>query len=302
MNITLTGSTGFVGKNLLTYLKQHQIVVQRISRIQLQQIGTNDLLNTDAVVHLAGKAHDLKETANHDEYNKVNFELTKQLYKAFLQSNAKKFIFVSSVKAAADSLVTSLTEAHIANPETPYGKSKRMAEEYILSQPLPQDKSFYILRPCMIHGLGNKGNLNLLYQIVSKGLPWPLGAFDNKRSFCSLENLCFIIKDLIEREDIPSGIYNVADDDPLSTNQIIELIAGVRKNKPKIFNVPKQFIKTIAKIGDVLYLPLNTERLQKLTESYVVSNKKNKTALGKSLPLRSFDGLKITIESFKISK
>jgi nucleoside-diphosphate-sugar epimerase len=137
---------------------------------------------------------------------------------------------------------------------------------------------------------------------VSKGLPWPLGAFDNKRSFCSLENLCFIIKDLIEREDIPSGIYNVADDDPLSTNQIIELIAGVRKNKPKIFNVPKQFIKTIAKIGDVLYLPLNTERLQKLTESYVVSNKKNKTALGKSLPLRSFDGLKITIESFKISK
>lgn len=296
--ISLTGSSGFVGQNLSTYLKAHQIAVQSISRLQLQQIGPNHLVNATAVVHLAGKAHDVKKTANIDEYDKVNVELTKQLYNAFLQSDAQKFIFISSVKAAADSLVTELTEQHIANPQTPYGKSKRKAEEYILSQPLPPGKSFYILRPCMIHGPGNKGNLNLLYQIVSKGLPWPLGAFNNQRSFCSVDNLCFVIKALIEREDIPSGIYNVADDEPLSTNQIIRLMAEVRNNKPNILKVPKQLIKAIAKIGDFLHLPLNTERLQKLTESYVVSNQKIKTVMGKPLPVTSRAGLLQTLKSF----
>jgi len=85
-----------------------------------------------------------------------------------------------------------------------------LAEQYILSQPIPEGKRVYILRPCMIHGPGNKGNLNLLYSLVTKGFPWPLGLFENSRSYLSIENLCFIIKELIDREDIPSGVYNVA--------------------------------------------------------------------------------------------
>ena len=69
-------------------------------------------------------------------------------------------------------------------PSNYFGQSKLLAEEYILSKEIPNDKHVYILRPCMIHGPGNKGNLNLLYKIVSKNIPWPLGAFENKRSFC----------------------------------------------------------------------------------------------------------------------
>jgi hypothetical protein len=71
----------------------------------------------------------------------------------------------------------------------------------------------------MIHGEGNKGNLNLLYQLVSKGLPWPLGNFKNQRSFLSIENLCFVIREIVERNDILFGIYQVADDEALSTNE-----------------------------------------------------------------------------------
>ncbi|MDP4679990.1 MAG: nucleoside-diphosphate-sugar epimerase, partial [Cyclobacteriaceae bacterium] len=100
-----------------------------------------------------------------------------------------------------------------------------MTEEYIQSQPLPQGKSYYILRPCMIHGPGNKGNLNLLYKLISNGIPYPLAAFENKRSFLSVENLCFVIRELLERDDIPSGIYNVSDDEVLSSNTLIKLIA-----------------------------------------------------------------------------
>lgn len=150
----------------------------------------------------------------------------------------------------------------------------------------------------MIHGPGNKGNLNLLYKIVHNGMPWPLGSYNNKRSFCSIENLCFVIKELIERDDIFSGVYNIADNEPISTNDLIQLIANTQNKKPLIFNIPKGIILLIAKIGNLLHLPLNTERLQKLTETYTVSNKKLLTALGKELPISSKEGLIKTFRSF----
>jgi nucleoside-diphosphate-sugar epimerase len=151
----------------------------------------------------------------------------------------------------------------------------------------------------MIHGPGNKGNLNLLYKIVSKNIPWPLGAFYNKRSFCSIDNLMFIIKELIERVDVPSGIYNIADDEPLSTNELISLIAESQNRKPNVWLLSEGFIKCLARFGDKLFLPLNSERLQKLTDSYVVSNQKIKNAIGKPFPISSRDGLLKTFKSFK---
>mgnify|MGYP000542181274 FL=1 len=150
----------------------------------------------------------------------------------------------------------------------------------------------------MIHGPGNKGNLNLLYKLVSKGIPWPLGSFDNKRSFCSIDNLMFIIKELINREDIPSGVYNVADDEALSTNEVFSLLAVSQNRIPKIWFLPKGLIKALAKLGDLLRLPLTTERLQKLTESYVVSNQKIKSVIGKNLQISAKDGLLKTFNSF----
>ena len=251
-----------------------------------------------AIIHLAGKAHDLKKVANPEEYYDVNTNLTNFIFDTFLTSNAKVFITLSSVKAAADEVYGELTEEYIPNPITHYGKSKLLAEQYIFSKEIPEGKRVYVLRPCMIHGPGNKGNLNLLYKLVLKNIPWPLGAFENKRSFCSIDNLMFIIKELIERENIPSGIYNVSDDEPLSTNDVISILAKSQNKKPKIWNVPKGLIQSLSKLGDVLRLPLTSERLKKLTESYVVSNQKIKKALGKPLPVSSKDGLFKTFNSF----
>lgn len=295
--VLLTGTSGFVGKNLCNYL-QSSSQLQEISRLQLQQIETNDLVNVDAVVHLAGKAHDLKKVTNPNEYYEANFELTKQLFDVFLESSATVFVFMSSVKAAADEVEGALTEESETNPQTHYGMSKRQAEEYILSKELPKGKRVYILRPCMIHGPGNKGNLNLLYQFVSQGIPWPLAAFENERSFCSIDNVLFVIKELIDRVDIPSGIYNIADDAPVSTNELIQLIAQARNKKVRLWSVHASFIRAIAKVGSVLHLPLNSERLQKLTESYRVSNTKLVNAIGKPLPMTAKEGLLKTFHSF----
>ena len=287
--------SGFVGTNLKEYLALYPIF--NISPYNRKNI-TKYIYETDVVIHLAGKAHDLKKVSSSDQYYKGNSELTKQVFQQFLESDAKVFLALSSVKAVADEVVGELTEEATPNPITHYGKSKLLAEENILSLPIPEGKRVYILRPCMIHGAGNKGNLNLLHGLVSKGLPWPLGMFENSRSYLSIENLCFIIREIIEREDIPSGVYNVADDIPLSTNEVINLIAESNGKKAKIWNINMTFIKLLSRVGDFLKLPLNTERLQKLTESYVVSNAKIKEAIGKPLPVSSKAGLLTTFKSF----
>lgn len=291
MSIFITGSSGFVGTSFLNYFKNE--VTRFSSRGKESNID-----DAEVVIHLAGKAHDLKNTSASQEYYEVNTELTKKVYDAFIASEAKVFITLSSVKAVADEVEGELTEHHHPNPITHYGKSKLLAEQYIVSKEIPEGKRVYVIRPCMIHGLGNKGNLNALYKIVSKNIPWPLGAFENKRSFCSIDNLMFIFNELIERDDIPSGIYNVADDEPLSTNELIRLIAQSQNRNPKLWNISKKFIEGVASIGDKLHLPLNSERLHKLTSSYVVSNAKIKAAIGKPLPVSSKEGLLKTFKSF----
>ncbi len=290
-SLFITGSSGFVGKNLIRFFNNEIFINKYEKNLPI-------IINESIVIHLAGKAHDLKNISNPDEYFKVNKELTINVYDAFLASKAKVFITLSSVKAVADEVDGVLSEDVIPNPITHYGKSKLLAEQYILSQAIPDGKRVYILRPCMIHGPGNKGNLNLLYSLVSKGFPWPLGLFENNRSYLSIENLCFVIKELIEREDVPSGVYNVADDIPLSTNELIKLIAESKQKKAKILNLSQNLIKMLASMGDSLKLPLNSERLQKLTESYIVSNAKIKKALGKQLPVSSKEGLMRTFQSF----
>lgn len=326
MKILITGVHGFVGSNLVNALKNKH-TIYGLDIISPQKDGVKftfgwdnmddgQIPEVDAIIHLAGKAHDTKNKSAADVYFKVNTELTKKIYDYFLRSSAKKFIFFSSVKAAADRVEGDfLTEECIPTPVGPYGESKIAAENYIIEKfalealkrpfhnftdadAVVDGKKVYIMRPCMIHGPGNKGNLNLLYGVVSKGIPWPLGAFENRRSFTSIGNLQEVIKGLLTK-DAPSGIYHMGDDEALSTNELIELICSALGKKAHIWNIPRSLMNGFAKIGDVLHLPLNTQRMQKLTENYVVSNAKIKAALGmKEMPVRAKDGLRETIKSF----
>ncbi|WP_455960996.1 NAD-dependent epimerase/dehydratase family protein [Bacteroides bouchesdurhonensis] len=311
MNILITGIHGFVGSNLVVSLsKEHQlygldiVTPQKegvIATYSWEDLSKGKIPEVDAIIHLAGKAHDLKNKSQSDTYFKINTGLTQVIFDYFLASTTKKFIFFSSVKAAADFVSGDiLTEDIKPCPIGPYGESKIKAEEYILSKTIPADKSIYILRPCMIHGPGNKGNLNLLYSIVSKGIPWPLGAFENRRSFTSVGNLCFVINGLLTKE-IESGIYHMGDDDALSTNELIAVVCKAMGRKAHIWKINKGFMTFCAKVGGILHLPLNPDRLNKLTENYVVSNAKIKKALGiDKMPIKAEDGLTTTIRSFQV--
>ena len=307
MKILITGIHGFVGSNLVESLSREHIIygldiVSPIKKGVSYTFSWDDLdkgiiPDVDAIIHLAGKAHDTKNDAVAEVYFKVNTGLTQKIYDCFLRSSAQKFIFFSTAKAAADKVEGVLTEDVVPAPIGPYGESKIKAEEYILSHPV-DGKQVYILRPCMIHGPGNKGNLNLLYGVVSKGIPWPLGAFENRRTFTSIDNLSFVINGLLMK-DVPSGIYNMGDDETLSTNELIEVICESLRKKAHIWRLPKGLMNGVAKVGGWLHLPLDPERLRKLTENYISSNAKIKAALGiEQMPVRAVDGLKKTLESF----
>jgi nucleoside-diphosphate-sugar epimerase len=333
---------------------------------QLAEIPWGEL---DAVIHLAGKAHDTRNASDPQSYFDVNVGLTKKVLDAWMRGNShrgteraeesggrqsaignrqsatvtvearkdsstpafqhstipvKTFILFSSVKAVADRVEGVLTEDAAPDPKTPYGQSKLEAEREVLkcesskvresgettannaNQANEADlrtlelSNFrtYILRPCMIHGPGNKGNLNLLYGMVRKGIPWPLGGFENRRSFASIGNVCAVVEGLLKGV-VASGVYQVADDETLSTNEVIGMMAESLGRRAKIWRVPVSLVKMIARVGDVLRLPLNSERLKKLTESYVVSNAKIRGALGwKKMSLDAREGMRKTLGSF----
>jgi nucleoside-diphosphate-sugar epimerase len=300
----ITGNKGFVGLNLIKYLNESGKNTVGVSRTPILEELSYDALNLERLnqsksfIHLAGKAHDFKKTSEDAVYFEVNRELTKSLFDKFMQSECEVFIYMSSVKAVADVVVGKLTEDVIPNPVTAYGKSKLAAENYILSKEIPENKRVYILRPCMIHGPSNKGNLNLLYSFVSKGIPYPFGKYENQRSFVAVDNLCFVINELLDNTTIQSGIYNVADDHSLSTNELVRIIGAVFSKPAKIIRMPKFFVGLLAKLGDLIPIALNSERLEKLTENYVVSNEKIKKAMRKDLPIAAAKGIRKTISSW----
>jgi nucleoside-diphosphate-sugar epimerase len=367
--ILITGANGFVGSNLYDALSgEFHLIGLDITGPGKYPSGDfyrwedmDSLPAVHTIIHLAGKAHDTADTSREQEYFDVNLGLTQKIFDHFLQSGAEKFIFFSSVKAVADTIRGDwLTEENEPDPQTPYGKSKLAAEQYILKRlkdfeterpgdegarerrreraqernndnddnhdnhdnnpipnaPFPEFQSpiispfaigdkirnsrlIYILRPAMIHGPGNKGNLNLLYKIVSKGIPWPLGSFENKRSFASIGNVAYVVRLMIER-NIPSGIYNLADDESLSTNAIIGMIADCLHRKTSIWHIPPGLVRATARTGDLLHLPFNSERLKKLTENYCVSNALLRQIIRiEKLPVSAQEGMAFTLQSFR---
>ena len=315
-----------------------------------EELASIPWVEVDAVIHLAGKAHDTRNASDPQSYFDVNVGLTKRVLDVWRDGEEttkdtkgtegdavvvackdaktqRKFILFSSVKAVADRVEGVLTEEALPDPKTPYGKSKLEAEGEVLKCGSSQVRELgttanstnranesdfrtselqnfrtYILRPCMIHGPGNKGNLNLLYGVVKGGLPWPLGAFENRRSFASIGNVCAVVDGLLAG-NVPAGVYQVADDEALSTNALIGLIAETLGRRARIWKISCGWVRAFAKAGDILHLPLNSERLKKLTESYVASNAKIKKALGwERMPVSARAGMRQTIMSFETTK
>ena len=296
MMIVISGSSGFIGQNLLKKIPNAKGVSLRDSKWR------ESFCSSEVIINLVGKAHDHDGKCTQKDYYYANVTLLKEQFNQFIQSASKVFIHVSSIAAVEeygrDEL---LTETALCKPVSWYGKSKREAEEWLLSQPLAVDKKLIILRPPMIHGPGDKGNLGLLYKFISKGIPYPLAAFNNRRSFIGIDNFAFFIESIIFKyQRMESGIYNISDNETLSTNEVIEVIEDVLCRNIIKVALPKNFLFFLARIGDMIPLPLNSKKLKKLTSNLIVSNAKIKQSLDIiNLKDAAKGGLKKTLGSFR---
>ncbi len=199
--ISITGASGFIGKHLTAYLQARY----RIQSIDCRT-ASYPTIEGGTCVHLAGIAQDSRWISA-KEYIQVNYHQTADLYDIFLQTpHAKKFIFMSSLKA---------TQATVRSS---YVASKQMAEASILNKTLPSDKSYYILRPSIVYGKGCKNKLKYLAWWGKMGLPW---IFDNPiYAVLYVENLCWFIQYIVEH-DMPSGTYAIADEQAICLGDFV---------------------------------------------------------------------------------
>jgi nucleoside-diphosphate-sugar epimerase len=285
MKVQITGASGFVGQHLYKHLSAELIAVK---------INSSDsfIVDTEVLIHLAGIAHNKKGTVASQEYKRVNTDLAKKAFDAFLSSTAQKLIVLSSVKAVADDYGGLIDEETPEHPDTEYGKSKLAADNYIMSKELPEGKSVYILRPALISGPAVKGNLRSLYKLAKTPFSWILASIHNKRSYCNVRNLSFVIQELIDRNDIASGIYLVADDEPLSTSAVMDILSGKTCSKRILLTFASVIIKSSFRVGKYMGADFIVDPLRKLCDDYLISNDKITRAIGRGMPYSSADGIR----------
>ena len=287
-NVLITGSSGFIGNSLQAdFNKKYKLYLP--SRNDLSSSSLYE--NIDIVIHLAGKAHDTTDDSNYWEYDLANTKLTNTLFDRFLKSDASVFIFQSSILALKSASTDPLSEMMVATPESSYAKSKNASELYIKKNMIPAGKRSYILRTPLVYGIGNKGNLPMLFDFIKKLPFWPLGSYYSKRSFCDIRNLSFVIQKLIENEEVESGIYHIADNDVYDLNELYFSITRFWGKAPKVVAIPRLIIRFIFSVGTFLKLSFNLKQLNKLTSSLLVSNDKIKKAIKSDLPFGGLDDL-----------
>lgn len=285
MKVQMTGASGFVGRNLIQYLSA-DIIPVKINELD------PFVVKADVVIHLAGMAHNTKANASGFDYFKVNTDLTKKAFDAFLDSSAEIFILLSSIKAVADDCNELITEETVPHPSTDYGKSKLAAEHYVLSKKLPNNKFVFVLRPALISGPGVKGNLKSLQRFSKTWLGLILSGINNKRSYCNILNLNFVVQELLDRRDVNSGVYNIADNEFLSTGEIVRLLskrAYINRYIRKLSFFAVNFVRLFAKMMHIHFIE---DSMEKLTGNYMISSRKLKNALGKTFPFSAADGIR----------
>jgi nucleoside-diphosphate-sugar epimerase len=294
--IVLTGTTGYIGQNLAKYFNSKSKKNKSIS-LRFQNWHKMMPLETETIIHLAAINLNPLDSAFDEEYFRVNTELTAKLFRFFLNSNAKTFIFLSTTELI-DKQILEVTEDAKLNPTNPYLLSKFDAEQFILKQDLPEGKRAIILRVAPVYGRETKSILHDTFSFCKK-FPWFFGVFDTKKSFCYIDNLTEIIAQISEKTSVPSGIYNVSDNEPIETTQLVNWIADVFEKKAKIIKVPKGLLNLVAKIGDIFKWEYNSKKLLEISQSRIINGNKLKEVLEMNkMPFETEIAVQKTIEYY----
>jgi nucleoside-diphosphate-sugar epimerase len=291
--ILVTGATGFVGRRLVSRLIADGVAVRSAVRrpgelvgdtVEVGDIGPDTdwsraLEGVDAVVHLAGRAHVLGHEADAlASFRRVNSAGTARLAAQAEQAGVRRFVLISSVKAAAESSgERALAETDPPRPLTPYGISKLEGEQAL--QAAARTMETIILRPPLVYGPKVRANFRSLLLLLDSGLPIPLGSVRNRRSLIALDNLADAIVISLNAHRLSGRIFYVSDGAPLSTPALIRGLATALGTPARLFPFPTILLATAAAaLG-------RREQAESLLGSLVVDDSAFRAATGWRPPL-----------------
>ncbi|MBF8224469.1 NAD-dependent epimerase/dehydratase family protein [Halomonas sp. 328] len=249
MTILVTGASGFVGSQVLSYLNacnRHEVIGcsrsgehgLRVSPELSEGADWSELLsNVEVVVHVAGLAHD--PSASFGAYQRVNVRGTLALAEQAVEAGVKRFIFISSIgvnghKTTGDAF----TERDTPNPGNDYARSKWQAEQALRDFAATSGLEVVMIRPPLVYGPQAPGNFGMLTRIVGKSLPLPLAGIDNRRSFVSVWNLADLIRCCIDHPEAPGQVFLVSDGEDVSTSDLLSKLGEASGRPVRLFRVP----------------------------------------------------------------
>lgn len=322
--VLVTGATGFVGRHLCEALVSKGYIVRGTCRVSppvgdprlggvewcaIGDIGPdtnwgNALHRVDHVVHLAGLAHriDSEEEALAGAFDRVNSKGTRRLAEAFRAEGTKgRLVFISSVKVVASKAAEILTEERRCAPDSPYGSSKLAAEEALNHELESAAGDWCVLRPCLIYGPGNLGNMARLLRLMKTGLPLPLGAINNKRSFLYVGNLVDLIECSLNHPRASRQTFLVSDGEIVSTPQLLRLLSRQAQAPCHLWKCPLWMLWGGAKVGDLLRVLVgrsvgwDSYAVERLTGSLAVDPHHLASQLEWTPPWIMEDGIRLTL-------
>ncbi|MEQ8541439.1 MAG: SDR family oxidoreductase [Coleofasciculus sp. D1-CHI-01] len=316
----VTGSTGFIASHLIPLLIQQGWKVRSAirnptnklpSEVSTANLGNIDgltqweptLTDMDTVIHLAARTHILHDNTHNPEaeFLKINVQGTANLVKQSIAAGVKHFIFISSIGAMATLSDHPLTETSPCQPDTPYGRSKLQAEQALIELASQSNMTWTILRPTLVYGSGNPGNMERLIKLINRGLPLPFGLVNNRRSLLYVGNLVDAIATCLTHPNAKNQTFLVSDGQDLSTPELISKIAYHLERPCHLLPVPPSLLKLAGHLGDTIEqftqrpLPLNRSTIDRLLGSLVVDSSHIRNTLNWEPPYTVDEGLSKTL-------
>ena len=315
--VLVTGANGFVGNHVCDrLLRDGMDVVGTVRRTEsvtqlhsmVTPIVTGDITGkpdwslildgVDAVIHLAARTHVVRDRMpdSLSKYRRINVSATENLLMACGAANISRFLFLSSIKAVGEGANDPYSESTVCQPEDAYGISKREAELRILEMTRATDIEPVIIRSPLVYGPGVRGNFRSLMQLVNRRIPLPIASVRNARSMVYVQNLADAIALVLMHPAAGGQTFHVADDQPVSTRELIERIAAMMQRRPRMLACPVSVLKFFARIFG------QSDRVARLTSSLTVSTEKIRELLGWSPPISFESGLRQTVDWFLSAK
>lgn len=283
--LLFTGASGFLGYNIRPILDKtydvHTIGLTDDDDIKINMAKEVPSINTqyDVVLHAAGKAHTVPKTEEEKQvFYDVNYQGTVNLCKALENAGVpKSLVFISTVAVYGCEFGELITEGHPLNGDSPYAKSKIMAEEYLTKWCEEHGVVLGILRPSLLAGHRAPGNLGAMVDGIKKGFYLNIAGGKVQKSILMAEDIAYLLPLLEEK----GGVYNVCDTKQPTFGEISASVAK-QLGKRKPISIPYWMAWCMAKVGDLLgsKAPINSYKLEKMTKSLTFSNEKARRELG----------------------